>query len=146
MSDMVQIRGWRQMWNDYIAEGLNQGLKLPEIKRNLIEAFRKEIFGQIMFRAKVADLADIPHDLKHDEMMRSIFMQEQKKWKQLVAECRKHLATAMLIKEDDLTLFDPPDEAEAAEEPEEEEEDDFNESDLQTDDPEEPARTGATLA
>ena len=110
MADFVQMRNWQQFWNDYIYEGQKAGLKNEEIRRNLIEAFRKEIFGLVMFRAKVEDLDDIPQTPENSEMLRNIFRQEQNKWKKLVQECKKHLATAMLIREDDLTLFDKPEE------------------------------------
>ena len=130
MADFVQMRNWQQFWNDYIYEGQKAGLKNEEIRRNLIEAFRKEIFGLVMFRAKVEDLDDIPQTPENSEMLRNIFRQEQNKWKKLVQECKKHRATAMLIREDDLTLFDKPEEDDEdggyefceAEDPEEEEE------------------------
>lgn len=130
MSDMVQVRKWQQFWNDYICEGQKAGLKNEQIRQNLIEAFRKEIFGQVMFRAKVEDLDDIPQNPKNEEMLMNIFRQEKNKWKCLVQECRKNLSTAMLIREDDLTLFDKPGEDDEdggyefceAEDPEEEEE------------------------
>lgn len=119
MIEHIQIRNWRQMWNDYVYEGQKQGLKNGEIRRNLIEAFRKEIFDQIMFRAKVEDLEQLDHTEENDRIVHSIFREAMKKWKALVKECRGHLATAMLIREEDLTLFD------REEEPEEDEDDGY---------------------
>lgn len=117
MAEMVQIRTLKQMWNDYIYEGKKNGMKDDQIRRNLIEAFRKEIFGQIMDRAKVDDLEDLQHTKENSDIVNSVFRESMKKWKSLVRMTKKHLATALLIRENDLTLFD-------REEPEEEDDDD----------------------
>ena len=105
-SEMVQIRGWKQMYNDYIYEGFKNGQDAETIKRNLIEAFRKEIFGQITFRCRVEDVNDLPHTRKNDEIVTNIFKESLKKWRALVKECRQHLTTMNLLNENDLTLWD----------------------------------------
>lgn len=117
MTDQVTVRRWQDYWNDYICEGKKKGLKNEEIRRNLIEAFRKEIFGLVMFRAKVDDLDDLQHTKNNDVLVNNVFRNELNKWKRLVQECGKYLSTALLIKEGDLTLFD-------SEEKDDEEEDD----------------------
>lgn len=103
----IAIRSWKEMWNDYIYEGFKKGLKNPEIRQNLIEAFRKEIFDQIMDKANVQDINEIEQTMGNSDMVRNIFRNSYNKWKRLVAECRKSgFRTASLIRENDLTLFD----------------------------------------
>lgn len=103
---IITVRSWKEMWNDYIYEGYKKGLKNPEIRKNLIEAFRKEIFDQIMDKANVRDIEEIEQTMANSDMVRNIFRNSYNKWKRLVAECRKSFKTATLIRENDLTLFD----------------------------------------
>lgn len=113
--EMLQIRGWRQMWNDIMVKGTEEGLKSDQIKASLIEAFRKEIFGQMMFRLKVSDielLGKVPETPENRQIVENIYRESLKKWKALVKECRQHLQTMNLIREDDLTLWDKEEEQE----------------------------------
>lgn len=108
MTDVLTIRSWRNMWNDYIVEGLKKGARREEIRRNLIEAFRKEIFGQMMFRMKVDDLTKAPQTPKNIELVKNLTINEKNKWMVLVRECEKYPQTRDLIREEDLTLEDDP--------------------------------------
>lgn len=106
MNNMVQVRGWKQMWNDYIVEGLSKGVKRETIRRNLVEAFRKEIFDQMMFRMNVEDLSQAIHSPENEQMVINLMKNEKKKWMRLVAECNRYRETYNLIIESDLTLED----------------------------------------
>ena len=55
MGDMVQIRSVKQYINDFIVKGLKDIDKPSEIdiiriKQQMLDAFRREIFGQIAFK------------------------------------------------------------------------------------------------
>lgn len=108
MAEILTIRSWRNMWNDYVVEGLKKGAKREEIRRNLIEAFRKEIFGQLTFRLKTTDLLKVPMTPESIDIVRNITTNEKSKWRALIRECKKYPQTRDLIREEDLTLEDDP--------------------------------------
>lgn len=106
MTDMVQIRSWRQMWNDYIYEGVKQNLNRNTIRRNLVEAFRKELFDQMMFRTNVEDLSQAIQSPENEKLVTNLVENSRKKWWRLMEECQKHVETYNLILESDLTWED----------------------------------------
>lgn len=127
--DMVRVRNWKELWNDYIVEGLKKGCKPAEIRKNLVEAFRKEIFDMMAFRLKVDDLEQALHTPENEQIVINLTKNAKHKWLRLMQECRKYPETRSLLRESDLTLED------RDEETEEEEEDRFEYDDVE--DPEE---------
>lgn len=108
MAEILTISSWRNMWNDYVVEGLKKGAKKEEIRRNLIEAFRKEIFGQLTFRLKTEDLLKVPMTPESIDIVWNITTNEKSKLRALIRECEKYPQTRDLIREEDLTLEDDP--------------------------------------
>ena len=117
MTDMIQNLTWRYLWNEYIYEGIKKGAKREDIRRNLVEAFRKEIFGEMMFQMKVGDLRNVPETPGNLEVVRNIMINKKKKWARLVKECEKFPQTRGLIRQKDLTLEDDQEAEEQEEEP-----------------------------
>ena len=103
MSETVVIRSKNQLWNDFIIRGLQENVSKIDIQANLIDAMRKEIFGQMMLRMKVDDIRDAPQTPENEKIVLSISDQAHKKWVSLVKECRKYKETMDIIAEDDLT-------------------------------------------
>ena len=114
MAEMVQVRSWKHFWNDYIVEGLKNGAKPADIRRNVVDAFRREIFGQMMFRMNVDDLKKAEETPYNVRIVEKISINEKKKWDALVRHCKKYPETANLLQEGDLTLDDIPANQESA--------------------------------
>lgn len=95
MSDMVQIRSVKQYFNDFIVEGL-KGLKnikerdLIDIKAQVLDAFRREIFGQIIFKIGPEAASMSKDDLAKIDTVNNILVQEFRKWKRLCILCSEH--------------------------------------------------------
>lgn len=102
----VMIRSWKQMWDDYIYEGIKNGVSHTDIRANLLEAFRKEMFDLMAIRLKVEDVLCAIHTPENEAIVADIFKDEKKKWMRLVTECNKHLQTLNLLRESDFKLTD----------------------------------------
>ena len=102
MTDMLTIHSWRHMWDYYIVDGLRKGVKREEIRQNLIDAFRKEIFGQMMFRMKVDDLKQAQETPENVGIVTNIVVQARKKWVALIKMCNRYQETKDPIRESDL--------------------------------------------
>ena len=107
MSDLLVIRSKAQLWNDIVIEGLKNGQDLKAIKANLLEAMRKEIFDQMMWRLHVDDIREAPQTEKNEKIVENITKQAMLKWKSLIRECNMYKETLNLITEEDLaTIWD----------------------------------------
>lgn len=107
MSDLLVIRSKAQLWNDIVMEGLKNGQDLKAIKANLLEAMRKEIFDQMMWRLHVDDIREAPQTEKNEKIVENITKQAMLKWKSLIRECNMYKETLNLITEEDLaTIWD----------------------------------------
>lgn len=131
MEDKLVMRSNAQIFEDIVVTGLKEHASREDMRLALIDAFRKEIFGQMMFRMKVDDLRDAPKTPKNEEIVTKITLQAMKKWRGMVKECNKWTQTVNMISEDDLDHIWDDDEEETeddgyefaeAEDPEEEEE------------------------
>lgn len=93
MAEMVRIRSVKQFFNTFIAEPAQKnGLQwlsrhTDEIKAQLIDAFRKEIFGQIVFKfgPKVKDISR--DELANLDGIQNILQQSFRKWRRLCILC-----------------------------------------------------------
>ena len=102
MSDILQIRTKEQLFNDIVIEGLKEHVSRNDIRLALIDAMRKEIFGQMTWRMKVDDIKEAMQTPKNEEIVKNIAIQSRKKWAALLKMCNKYRETNGLIVEDDL--------------------------------------------
>lgn len=95
MNEMVQIRSVKQYFNDFLVEGLKNTTHPSEsdvlmIKQQILDAFRKEIFGQIAFKLG-AEAANMNRDeLGSLEPVQNILSNSFRKWKRLCIICSEH--------------------------------------------------------
>lgn len=102
----VPVRSVKQYFNEYAVDGI--GKKHADrdlIKQQLLDAFQKEIFGQITMRyhdayilAKPED--EVPSDVK--EGVNKILQNSLRKWRRLCELFAGYKETRMLIEERDL--------------------------------------------
>jgi hypothetical protein len=105
---MVPIRSIKQYLKDFGYEAIiekkqDKGL----VKKQILDAFQKEIFGQIFFRFNDPNLlsksaSDV--DEKTREGVRHILSNARWKWKRLCAEFNKYPETRNIIDPDELML------------------------------------------
>ena len=98
----VIVRTKEQYWKDYILEGLSKKLSKEMIKQQLLDAFRKEIFGLITMRAKVDNFADIQETPENKKMIENVSKQAQNKWISLCIMCAHFEETKGLIMPSDI--------------------------------------------
>lgn len=107
-TEIVPIRSIQQYLREFGYEAIvknhaDRGL----VKEQIIDAFQKEIFGQIVFKYKDAALLSRPDeqiDEKTMEGVRHILSNAKWKWKRVCAEFNKYRETKDLISEDELLL------------------------------------------
>lgn len=95
MSDMVQIRSVKQYINDFIVEGLKDianpsEIDLIRIKRQMIDAFRREIFGQIAFKIGPEAATMSRDDMAKIDAVNNILVQSFRKWRRICIICSEH--------------------------------------------------------
>lgn len=95
MSDMVQIRSVKHYFNEFIVEGLKgktrvQEVDLIDIKRNILEAFKTEVFGQIKFKYgdKIKDMS--MDDIARLDGIQNILQQAFRKWRRFCTLCGEY--------------------------------------------------------
>lgn len=105
-AEMVPIRSIKQYIREFGYEGLVKGgMSRGLVKEQILDAFQKEVFGQIVFRYKDPALLSKPTDSVSEETrqgVRHILSNARWKWKRLCAEFNKYPETRDLIYSDDL--------------------------------------------
>lgn len=93
MAEMVTVRSVKNYFNEFIAAPVQKGgvewLRHNHlmVKEQLIEAFRKEIFGQIVFKLGPQAATISPDELTNREEIRNILQQAFRKWRRLCMLC-----------------------------------------------------------
>lgn len=93
MAEMVTVRSVKNYFNEFIVapvqkmgvEWLSRNYLM--VKEQLIEAFRKEIFGQIIFKLGPQAATVSPEELTSTEEIRNILQQAFRKWRRLCMLC-----------------------------------------------------------
>ena len=109
MTEMTIIRSKYQLWNEFIVEGFKNGLKTEQIRENLIEAVRREVFGQMMNQMRVEDLMSARPTEKNMRIVKNISINTRKKWEALMEMCNSQLQTLNLVRMEDLQKVWPSD-------------------------------------
>jgi len=92
MGEMVQIRSVKQYFNDYIVAGLKDvekptELDLIRVKNQMLDAFRREIFGQIAFKLGPEAATMSRDDLAKIDTVNNILKQSFRKWRRICILC-----------------------------------------------------------
>ena len=95
MNEMVQIRSVKQYFNDFIVKGLEGVQNIREhdmirIKTQMLDAFQKEIFGQITFKLGPEAASMARDDLAKLDTVQNILVQSFRKWRRICILCSEH--------------------------------------------------------
>lgn len=105
MLEQVNVMSAEQYFNKYAVEGIGKGADRWMVRRQLIDAFHKEIFGLVAMRAK-KEFKDIPPegDLEATRIARNVIKDATKKWRKLCDMFANYQQTCNLLKYDDLKM------------------------------------------
>ena len=95
MTEMVQVPSVKQYFNTYIVEPLKdnkniQELDLLKIKAQVLDAFKKELFGQIVIKLGPEAATMSREELANIDKVHNILVQTFRKWKRLCILCSEH--------------------------------------------------------
>ena len=82
----------------YAVEGIGKGMDRMMVRKQLIDAFQKEIFGQVAIRTKGKD-----PETETERITKSVIKETTKKWLGLIKMFEKYKETSGLLKPEDLT-------------------------------------------
>ena len=105
MTEILQIRSAERYFEEYGRNGIGKGADKWMVRRQLIDAFHKEIFGLVAMRAK-KNFKDIPPegDPEAIAIVKRIVHDTQKKWEKLCKMFAKYKETRNLLEIDDLKM------------------------------------------
>lgn len=105
MTEMLQIRSADQYFKEYGRDGIGKGADKWMIRRQLIDAFHKEIFGLVAMRAKKT-FKDIPPegDPEAIRIAKNVIRDTQRKWEKLCWMFAQYNETKGLLAFDDLKI------------------------------------------
>ena len=109
MNEQITVLSAEQYFKKYAVDGIGKGADRWMIKRQLVDAFRKEIFGLITMRVKksIGSVYDIPdEDPEASRIAKNVIHDTTMKWKKLCGMFAKYKETAGLIDIKDLKLYD----------------------------------------
>ena len=110
MTEQVIVMTAEQYFKKYAVDGIGKGADRWMIKRQLIDAFKKEIFGIVAMRAKKQFDGIIPPegDPEALRIARNVIKDETKKWDKLCKMFAMYNETRNLISLNDLKMEDEP--------------------------------------
>lgn len=97
---MVPVRSVKQYFKEFGVNGIGKGADRTEIHDAILDAFKKEVFGQITLRYHDAEILSKPEETIDEATrigVRNILDQENRKWKRLCTEFSKYKETFSLI-------------------------------------------------
>lgn len=105
MTEMVRIRSAEDYFREFGQDGIGKGADRMLVRRQLIDAFHKEIFGLVAMRAK-KNFEDIPKegDPEATRIARNVVKDETRKWIKLCRMFEQYKETSGLLRHDDITL------------------------------------------
>lgn len=106
MMDGVRIRSAKDYFEEYGREKLyKQGMDKQQVKKELVDAFHKEIYDLVAMRAK-KKFSDIPPegDPEALRIAHNVVKDATKKWKKVVAMFELYRETSGVIALDDISI------------------------------------------
>lgn len=108
MAEMVQIRSVKEYFNEFGVNGIGKGGRRDLVRAQITDEFRREVFAQLMFKFKVADVNAIPDNSKTRQYADNIMKNTRKKWFALQKLFNQYVETKDLLV-GELKLFEDPD-------------------------------------
>lgn len=107
MTEMFQVRSAERYFIEYGRDGIGKGVDKWLVRRQLIDAFHKEIFGLVAMRAK-KNFNTIPPegDPEAIRIAKNVVRDTQRKWEKLCRMFAQYKETQNLLKYDDLKIDD----------------------------------------
>lgn len=107
MSEKIIVMTAEQYFDKYAKNGIGKGADRWMIKRQIIDAFRKEVFELTALRTKKS-YDDILKgtDAEASRVQKNIIHDTTMKWKKLCKMFSKYKETSGLLDENDLKLYD----------------------------------------
>ena len=93
MTEKVEVPSIKQLFNRFIAEPIQKNgvtwfnTNKAEVKANLLEEFRKEIFGQIIFKLGPEAATMNRDDLANLDGVHNILKESFRRWRRLCILC-----------------------------------------------------------
>lgn len=111
MQEKIEIMTAEQYFRKFGVDGIGKGADRWMVKRQLIDAFRKEIFSLVALRTK-KNFEDIPPegDPEASRIVKNVIHDTTMKWKKLCKMFSQYKETANLLDPFDLKLYDEIDE------------------------------------
>ena len=100
MANTIIIRTKQDYWHDFVLTGLDKRLTKDQIKTNILDAFRKEIFDQVSLFIEPANLQGA--DPAVQKRVQNIVKQAGNKLYSLCKLCNKYKETYGMIKPSDI--------------------------------------------
>lgn len=105
MTEMLQIRSAERYFDEYGRNGIGKGADKWMIRRQLIDAFHKEIFGLVAMRAKKRfDRIPPEGDPEAINIVKNVVKDIQRKWVKLCGMFAQYKETCNLLEIDDLKM------------------------------------------
>ena len=103
--EIAPVLSAEQYFDKYARNGIAKGMDRILVKSQLIDAFRKEIFGLITMRAK-KQFDDVPpaDDPEALRIARNVIKDTMNKWRKLVGMFEMYKETSGLLTMDDLKV------------------------------------------
>lgn len=114
MTERVVVKSAEQYFREFAENGIGKGMDRTLVRRQLIDAFHKEIFGLVAMRAK-KNFDDIPQegDPEAIRIAQNVIKDETKKWIKLCKMFAMYKETANLLRYDDIAMEEKKDEKES---------------------------------
>lgn len=103
MADQIQIMSVNGYMQKYAIDGISKGADRWQVKRDMLDEFRREIFNTAVFRVGPQVFSNEWEGTDKDrQKLESIIDNANKKWRSLCREFEKYKETSGLLKETDL--------------------------------------------
>ena len=104
MAEIVQVLSAEQYFRKYAIEGIGKGGDRWFIKQQLVDAFKKEMFGLVALRTQ--KYSDIPKEQNIQAMhvARNVIHDSTLKWKKICKMFSQYKETAGLLTMDDIRI------------------------------------------
>lgn len=105
MTERVVVKSAEQYFREFAENGIGKGMDRTLVRRQLIDAFHKEIFGLVAMRAK-KNFDDIPEegDPEALRIAQNVIKDETKKWIKLCKMFVMYKETENLLRYDDIAM------------------------------------------